>query len=228
MGVALLAALPFWARSRARLVSAVGLLSAATTVGLQSGCASTRSEKKLASAIAPTDPFTQADRAAIAALSARLGKPLTKAERARKDYEETGLYESRATLDGDWHLQGQPLRIRATTYKGRVLSLEVHFQRGCGAVCSENLGLNLERWLYSAHRYAEGRARFQSSTFDTTQVRLEAFWARPDLTRLLLVCMPLKRKAMGRIPLSAPIGQRRSDEPARCRALPALIAPTSR
>ena len=78
----------------------------------------------------------------------------------------------------------------------------------------------LADWLGPLDEHGEGRVRFLAAEYDTTRVTLEVFPAQPHLTRLLLVCAPLERQAVGRSGRGPALRRPRWEEAATCRPLP--------
>jgi 16S rRNA G527 N7-methylase RsmG len=117
-------------------------------------------------------------------------------------------------------LGGERTRLRATAWKDRVHTLELTFPDGCDARCSRALASMLGEWIGPLSEHGEGRVRFLAAEYDTTRVTLEVFPAQPHLTRVLLVCAPLERQAVGRSGRGPALRRPRWEDAARCRPLP--------
>lgn len=151
-----------------------------------------------------------------------LGEPLPEAARGDDvGVEHPGGDVTRIFAPTSPRVGGRATRLRVTAWKDRVHTLELTFPSGCDAPCSRALASMFEDWLGPLDGHLEGRVRFLSAEFDTTRVALEVYPSRPDLTRLLLVCAPLERRAAGRSSRGPALRRMRNEtDPPVCRPLP--------
>lgn len=195
-------------------------IAAALSLGL--GCASAPLPRAPDLVAGSPEQESRRDREALSKLTALLGGPLpAPAPDDVVGVEEPAFEVTRAFLPISPPLCGRPTRVRATAFRGRVHTLEVTFPGACEATCAAALSRTLHDWLGPLHAHQEGRAHFLTAELDTVRVQLEAYPSRPDLTRLLLVCVPLANAAAGRPSILGPVGAPyASAPPPRCRPLP--------
>lgn len=189
--------------------------------GIAVGCA-TSDARRPGSLTPRASDEERRDRALLSRLTELLGGPLpAPASEDEVGVEEPSFEVTRVFAREAPPLAGQPTQLRATAFRGEVSSLELTFPRGCDRACAASLARSLEGWVGPLQGHQEGRAHFLSAEADTTRVRLEVFPARPDLTRLLIACIPLENTAQGRPSrMPAPFGPRTPAPPPRCRAVP--------
>ncbi len=134
---------------------------------------------------------------------------------------EVGYEKSKVELKAAPALQRRATQVQLTSYQQRVAQIEVTFLGGCDQECSAALETQLSQWLGAPHVVTEGNAKLSTYAFDTTEVVLEAYPKRADLTRLVLRCQPLMALGAGRSSRLPAVGNRPEPSPhTPCRSLP--------
>lgn len=205
-------------RARSRRGRTLFVLALCCTGTIDLGCATPPK-----AVVQPAAPQSEDDRQALYELAQRLGHqaPEPHAHDPLRAMVEVGYEKSKVELKAAPALQRRATQVHLTSYQQRVAQIEVGFLGGCDVDCTGALDSQLSQWLGPPHVVTEGNAKISTFAYDTTEVVLEAYPRRPDLTRLILRCQPLMALGAGRASRLPAVGNR--PEPSLytpCRALP--------
>lgn len=111
-------------------------------------------------------------------------------------------------------------RIRLTSWKNRVHTLELSFPKGCDTTCASIIMEMMNEWLAAPPPQRQGNAHTQSVQMDTVLFTFEWFPEKTDVSRLIIQCRPLYAAAHHRPSRLPGIGQSIAIEKMpRCRPL---------